>query len=1197
MQDPQEAFGLLCRAVNIEQPYQWQQDAFERLMAHDVPDSIVVPTAAGKTMLLVAYVAALAEQALRGNVTLPRRLVHVVNRRILVDEASRLSERIRDALDHAPQLARLRNALAGLSASGKPLTVSMLRGGAQDNGEWALDPSTPAIILATPDMLGSRLLFRGYGLGRSRSATHAGLLSCDTLVIDDEAHLAPAFTALLRQVEMQAAPGARLIGRPALQVIEMTATLRSDISQRPLVCDVSTDPVLAERMHATKRLTLHNVAQAEKAESAVIAALCALALAHREADHAVAVFVNTPKAADAVALHLQKAGIESERIVTLTGTMRGHERGLLSTQHAFRRFESGPQRESGQSCYFIATSAGEIGLDIDADVGLFDLTTVDRFIQRCGRVNRRGLAIGAIHLVHAAVDELPEALREPAIRTLAMLQELPVRGEHRDASPLALNQLCAHPDYASAVQPSPALRRLEPAIVDMLAMTSLRLDEIKCPAPTHFIHGLVQDRAELHLAWRELPSAESNFTTWLEACPLAQQELAKLPLDAARKLLTTRLNAAVQADPASPRLIALALDAQGLPSNQPPFIAGMHAYRWVNALRPESVVLLACHAGGLNAQGLPSDDAAQAVPDVCAADGALKVCCFTAEVTIGEDGTVWALCSEHREGAQVADEEISKLVQRTVEPVAQGSVETDMPSYPNVLALLAILQPEADVLFHDAPAQFVAPYWHGTIKAWISPRRVRQSRSADTGDMAALATKDRALQEHLDLAAKAANRLATKLTFPRELRVDLVQAAREHDHGKQWERWQQAIGNKDLAHPLGKSGRAFFNHRINDGYRHELGSLVDRGAHLDTLTRHLVASHHGWSRPHFSVQARTKPGCDAAAQGAMQDFGALTKHLGPWAVAYLEAVLKSADVLAETLDSDLIAQTQPDTASGGFLRLSGVVADRSFTLITDVQNFGEYLAALGLATLLHRRGYHFTLGWQQSGLALLGVDEADVVDSLRELTQATQMPDEQATLRNTKDTTYPPLQLVFRDRDTWPLNHWLDESLREASRWKLGAGQTRASKTLDGLLHACTCSIAHPDFNPSHLFAFGGQKVNADASKFRFDAVTNWVAVDAGFSLNENDKFKSIRPWVELLCTLGLQQFFLPPADTNMRYFVWQQQIPMSLALAAAKGLLPIDKAGYAPVLKPNGKMKDVFASRPLPPERTAACPTMIQVI
>ncbi len=80
---------------------------------------------------------------------------------------------------------------AGLSLGSKMLPVSTLRGQLVDNREWLEEPSLPAIIVGTVDMIGSRLLFEGYRVSRKMRPYHAGLLGADTLVVLDEAHLVP----------------------------------------------------------------------------------------------------------------------------------------------------------------------------------------------------------------------------------------------------------------------------------------------------------------------------------------------------------------------------------------------------------------------------------------------------------------------------------------------------------------------------------------------------------------------------------------------------------------------------------------------------------------------------------------------------------------------------------------------------------------------------------------------------------------------------------------------------------------------------------------------------------------------------------------------------------------------------------------------------------------------------------------------
>lgn len=98
--------------------------------------------------------------------------------------------------------------------------------------------------------------------------------------------------------------------------------------------------------------------------------------------------------------------------------------------------------------------------------------------------------------------------------------------------------------------------------------------------------------------------------------------------------------------------------------------------------------------------------------------------------------------------------------------------------------------------------------------------------------------------------------------------------------------------------------------------------------------------------------------------------------------------------------------------------------------------------------------------------------------------------------------------------------------------------------------------------------------------RFRFDAGTSWSALDAGFSLNEDDRFGTVRVYVELFSILGVQHAFPPPGDrAPFRYYTWTHPLPASLCLAAAKGLLPYPLQGWTPRLVPSGHMKDVFTS------------------
>ena len=182
-----EFAALTAEGHDRHPPFRWQARLYRLFVNAILPKAVDVPTGLGKTSVMALWLIALAYGA-----KLPRRLAYVVDRRAVVDQATRFAERLR------------RNMPVGLAGRLKlkdgSLPISTLRGGFADNRDWLEDPSKPAIVVGTIDMIGSRLLFEGYGVSRTMRPYHAGFLGVDTLVLLDEAHLCPPFEALLRQV-------------------------------------------------------------------------------------------------------------------------------------------------------------------------------------------------------------------------------------------------------------------------------------------------------------------------------------------------------------------------------------------------------------------------------------------------------------------------------------------------------------------------------------------------------------------------------------------------------------------------------------------------------------------------------------------------------------------------------------------------------------------------------------------------------------------------------------------------------------------------------------------------------------------------------------------------------------------------------------------------------------------------------------
>ena len=151
MADHSEAFGNAFKALTGHSPFLWQSRLYKKLLADDIPPSCDLPTGLGKTAVIPIWLIALAY----GAGALPRRLVYIVNRRTVVDQATEEADSIRSKLLDPPDetrdvLADLRRRLANLAGDAEsiPLAISTLRGEFADNGEWKANPARPALSSA-----------------------------------------------------------------------------------------------------------------------------------------------------------------------------------------------------------------------------------------------------------------------------------------------------------------------------------------------------------------------------------------------------------------------------------------------------------------------------------------------------------------------------------------------------------------------------------------------------------------------------------------------------------------------------------------------------------------------------------------------------------------------------------------------------------------------------------------------------------------------------------------------------------------------------------------------------------------------------------------------------------------------------------------------------------------------------------------
>jgi len=897
-------FSPAFYALNDYEPFAWQERLYSRMVASDFPRTCDIPTGLGKTAVIPIWLIALAADAS----LVPRRLIYIVNRRTVVDQATDIARTLRQRLslphdvpeDTLKTLRTLQQAIQRLAAyaSNEVVAISTLRGELADNEEWKKDPARPAIIIGTIDMVGSKLLFSGYGDRRYGRAHHAGLIGQDTLIVHDEAHLTPALGDLLRAVAREQQ---KLEKERAVRVMELSATGRTE-NEESITLESADERgesasarILRERLDAEKHLTLHPTDS-----KAVSNKLVELAVNHEAAKAKVLIYVTKPEDAKGVANMLRQR--YGDRVALLTGTLRGYERdGLVETRVFKALLDS--QQPATETLYLVSTSAGEVGVDFDADHMVCDFTTLDSMIQRLGRVNRRGGRSARVDVVIATETEKSEGdgTKIAALRaTRAALERLPKNADgDYNASPRAVTELLrvlTEEEKDAAFQQHPPAIAATDIFFDAWSLTSIHEKLPGRPEVAAFLHGITNDPPETYVAWRHevtLLSAPSvsiaAVRDWFRACRLKSHELLRDNTERAFQHLTKIRDRA----PNTPIILLnergeverLSLDALLKKKDAKPVLA----FR---------TVVLPIGAGGLSESGMldgtdrkeASDVAEQQRRDPQQSEHKrtrvhLRVLegefwtrmLDRAEGSLGPASEAGSGCTSPRDAAKtIAREHKMKISQMIALREPTDSAEGETAEY----LVLLVEGAEIDVENSEGAPQDDPP----------------------------------TIEEHTRDVLSRVIQISDALQLDKSLKNALILAAELHDSGKGRVIWQRAIFNdsETMGNLLAKPGVKGMDWRRLGGYRHEFGSLLDASQHERVKNRsdeerdlvlHLIAAHHGHARPHFEAESHnfeknsTEENDDAASE-TMRRFGRLQLRFGRWQLAWLESLLRCADAAA-----------------------------------------------------------------------------------------------------------------------------------------------------------------------------------------------------------------------------------------------------------------------------------------------------------
>jgi len=836
-------------------PFPWQRALYKRIVVGSIPAACDLPTGLGKTSVIALWLLALVQ-----NPKLPRRLVYVVNRRTVVDQSTAEAVRLRTQLLE-PEARHLSQALAALAAvAGKhPLAISTLRGEFADNAEWRRDPSRPAIIVGTIDMVGSRLLFGGYGCGFRSKPLHAGFLGQDALLVHDEAHLEPAFQSLITAIadEQQRSQEPR-----PLKVLALSATARIE-PDFTLGDDDLANVVVNKRLHARKGLQVHFIDDRKELPERIAAQALSL-------DGKVIVFLSSVEHAEKCAQVLRKA--KRDAVVTLTGTMRGHERDGLVMDPVFARFLPRPDAKVALKegpAFLVATSAGEVGIDLSADHLVTDLPPFDALAQRLGRVNRYGEGDAEVHVYCETLKQPPKAkadgdeadeadddgeadekagkqkdeYQHARFFTRELLGELPMRSDgRRDASSFALRSL-PREQRRSASTPQPVIHHVDALVFDRWSYTTITAPLPGRPPIDEWLHGVAEwEPPRTTIAWR-------SEVAWLTPEHLGRDALDDFLADYTLRSRETLSDVTSRVLKHLAKLAARDED-------------GVQLAWLLRHDKPAEFVKLTELVDRYDSKRNPTLDGATVV--LAPAVGGLS------------------------------------------QGLLDGAADFDA-------AVRYDLGPmEAERFVHESEGEPEAPFGMRLV------RSVRRNSQEDDGllwwrlyaaslraddDGSRTSPKELLLEVHLQRTEKWAARIAERLNLPEPQQMALARAGRAHDLGKQRRVWQRSIKRfKEPPLAKGPMQPSELGH-----YRHELGSLHDGDfAGLDEqekdLALHAIAAHHGRGRPHFPSAESFDPEVREEVMAPLvRDvplrFDRLQQRYGRWGLAWLESILRAADML------------------------------------------------------------------------------------------------------------------------------------------------------------------------------------------------------------------------------------------------------------------------------------------------------------
>ena len=896
-------FAAFFREVHGHEPFPWQKRLLEQVATNGGwPGVLDLPTGSGKTAAIDIAVFHLALEADRFNARrAPVRIAFVVDRRLVVDDAFTRAKKLQDALAApcGPVTGRVAYALKTLSGDEPPLIARRLRGGIPREDDWARTPSQPTVLCSTVDQVGSRLLFRGYGVSHSMKPVHAGLIGSDCLILLDEAHLAEPFRQTLDWVQMY--KGINWREEQNENAPWGTALLTATPGEKPsdafsLNDEDKSNQILKKRLGASKRAKLK-----EASDDKRITTLVEEVQKARQKDvKVIGVVVNRVARARSVFGQLtEKFSPEEAECLLLIGPARPVDRDTLADR--LDPIRTGAERNLDKPLILVATQCIEAGVDIDLDALVTEAAPLDCLRQRFGRLNRAGRDIETYAVIVAAESEVKsqdkskdkyeskseflKRINDPvygkAIKLAwdCLTDKKVVKKQGKDVDfGVSAFSVRMNPDALAPKADAPVLL---PAHVDLLSQTAPI--PAADPEVSLYLHGAERQPNSVTLIWRADidpgKHQDAEVRRLFMLAPPRSLEAIELPLWAVRRWL-------MREDKTPAHLADIATAAPEDNKSARPAGQQRKVFRWRGnderscwiepaALCPGDTIIAPARYGGVDDFGWnpeceePATDVGRKAAEPFAGR------CFAVRVAPG-------LLGESLSDDTLADALAGAVSQRwrDVRAALTGlnlpqDVRDDLAALDNARrkkSVAAYLDLHGTAEGRPRGVVFVAPFG---IEGKKEEEDGRPSATEDdtSGSIAGFPLS---LQRHSDDVEHRAAGFAKTAGLPVERIADLKLAGFLHDAGKADPRFQAWLHYGDPLGPdpdeenvLAKSGRplppvARAASGLPDKWRHEalsvrLAPYVARfnEAQDRELVLWLIGTHHGYGRPFF-------PHCDAA---------------------------------------------------------------------------------------------------------------------------------------------------------------------------------------------------------------------------------------------------------------------------------------------------------------------------------------------